>query len=292
MVEGVQDKNSSRFSIGYIEGTISLILNVILFIAKLIIGIKINSVALKADAWHTLSDALTSIILIAGLYVSLIPADKEHPFGHGRVEKIATLLIGLLLALVAANFFRESLIRIVSKKIITFNLASILVQVVCTVAKQGLAIFAFWAGKKSRIQAITADGWHHQSDAFSSIIFLIGVAFSGRLPLVDGYLGILISIMILWTSYDTLKRSISPLIGENVSEELVNKVLREVSNLDSRITSLHHFHLHRYGDHIELTFHIRLPKEISLEEAHTITKRIEEVLLAENIYATIHVEPY
>jgi len=278
--------------LAYIEGWISIVLNSILFVAKYIIGLKINSVSLQADAWHTLSDSLTSIMLVVGIYLSAKPADEEHPFGHGRIEKITSLLIGIMLILVAINFLKESLIRITSRRVITFTLASVLVQVVCAILKQALALFAFWAGKKSKIQAITADGWHHQSDTITSVLFLIGVALNKQIPLVDGYLGLLISLAIAVTAFDIIKSSVSPLIGEKVPDEIIKKVTDEVEKADPRITGLHHFHMHRYGNHIELTFHIRLPKEISLEEAHEITKKIEDALMKESIDATIHVEPY
>jgi len=197
-----------------------------------------------------------------------------------------------MLILVAINFLKESIVRITSKKEITFTFASILIQAICAVTKQSLAFFAFWAGKKSKINAIIADAWHHQSDAITSALFIIGVSLSKYIPFVDGYLGVLISFAILMTAMDVIKSSASPLIGEKVPEELIAKVTKEVSKVDSRITGLHHFHMHRYGNHIELTFHIRLPKEISLEEAHEITKKIENALIKEKIEATIHVEPY
>ena len=286
------EKERDFIKLPYIEGWLSIGLNTFLFISKYAIGLRINSISLQADAWHTLSDSLTSIILIFGIYLSAKPADEEHPFGHGRIEKITSLVIGIMLILVAINFLKESIVRITSKKEITFTFASILIQAICAVTKQSLAFFAFWGGKKSKINAIIADAWHHQSDAITSALFIIGVSLSKYIPFVDGYLGVLISFAILMTAMDVIKSSASPLIGEKVPEELIAKVTKEVSKVDSRITGLHHFHMHRYGNHIELTFHIRLPKEISLEEAHEITKKIENALIKEKIEATIHVEPY
>ena len=286
------EKERDFIKLPYIEGWLSIGLNTFLFLSKYVIGLRINSISLQADAWHTLSDSLTSIILIFGIYLSAKPADEEHPFGHGRIEKITSLVIGIMLILVAINFLKESIVRITSKKEITFTFASILIQAICAVTKQSLAFFAFWAGKKSKINAIIADAWHHQSDAITSALFIIGVSLSKYIPFVDGYLGVLISFAILMTAMDVIKSSASPLIGEKVPEELIAKVTKEVSKVDSRITGLHHFHMHRYGNHIELTFHIRLPKEISLEEAHEITKKIENALIKEKIEATIHVEPY
>ncbi len=282
----------NNYKYAYLLGFISIILNIILFAGKFAVGLKINSIALISDAWHTLSDTLTSIIMIIGIFLSTRPPDKEHPFGHGRVEKVATLIIGLVLVLVGINFFKESITRIIRGKIISFTFLGVLVQAICAFSKQTLSIYSFYAGKKQKIQALIADAWHHQSDAITSYLFLIGAALQKYIPLVDGYLGIIISIAILITALDIIKSSTSPLIGEEIPKDLKESIVHKVNELDGRINDLHHFHFHRYGNHVEVTFHIRLPNSVSLEEAHEITRKIELELLKENINATIHIEPY
>lgn len=283
---------NNNYKYAYLIGFISIILNTVLFAGKFAVGLKINSIALISDAWHTLSDTLTSVIMILGIFLSTRPPDKEHPFGHGRVEKITTLIIGLVLVFVGINFLKESITRIITGKIIIFTFLSVLVQAVCAFSKQVLSILSFLTGKKQKIQALIADAWHHQSDVITSYLFLIGAALQKHIPLVDGYLGIIISIAILITAIDIIKSSTSPLIGEEIPEDLKESIVHKVNELDGRINDLHHFHYHRYGNHIEVTFHIRLPNSVSLEEAHEITQKIEMELLKDNINATIHIEPY
>jgi len=282
--------NETRIAITL--GFVSILVNFILFIFKFLIGVSINSVALKADAWHTLSDSLSSIVLVLGLYLSNKPPDEEHPFGHGRVEKIAGIIIGIMLIFVAFNFLRDSITRWIRKFHVEFNFWSIFIQALCVLIKQILSAFSFHYGKKLKLTSLVADGWHHESDAISSVIFLIGVALNKQIPLVDSYLGVIISILILLTALSIIKENSSPLIGEQVSPECVRKIEEEASRVDNRIIGLHHFHVHRYGNHVEVTFHLRLPGDISLEEAHEIANKLEEKLLKENIHATIHIEPY
>ncbi|MEO0246478.1 MAG: cation diffusion facilitator family transporter [candidate division WOR-3 bacterium] len=280
------------YKIGLILGWLSIVINLVLFFFKLRIGIKIDSIALKADAWHTLSDSLTSLMMVAGFIIAKRPPDEDHPFGHERAEKISSILIGFMLILVGLNFFKGSISRLINNVTVNFNFASIIVQVSCAIIKQMLSFTSFYYSKKLSLTSLKADAWHHQSDAITSYLFLIGVGLSGIIRAVDAYLGILISIAILWTAIDIMRHSISPLLGENVSEELKKKVYDEVSKVDSRISNIHHFHMHRYGSHVEITFHIRLPKDITLEEAHNITNQIEKNLIKYNLHATVHIEPY
>jgi cation diffusion facilitator family transporter len=281
-----------KYKIGILLGWVSIFLNFLLFIFKYIVGIKINSVALKADAWHTLSDSLTSIVMVAGLAISRKPPDDEHPFGHGRAERISSLFIGFMLIIVAISFFRDSVLRLINKVTVKYNVPSILVQSICAILKQILSVFSFLYAKKLQLSSLKADAWHHQSDAITSYIFIVGVALSGQIPSIDSYLGLIISLAILWTAFDIINHNISPLLGENVNEEITQKIQEEVTKIDPRILNLHHFHMHRYGSHVEITFHVRLPKEISLDEAHEISDKIEKSLLKYNLHATVHIEPY
>lgn len=280
------------YKTGTILGWLSIFINLILFLFKLRIGIRINSVALKADAWHTLSDSLTSLMMVVGFVIAKRPPDKDHPFGHERAEKISSILIGFMLIIVGFNFFKESITRLLNNVTVSFNLASIIVQLICAIIKQILSLVSFHYSKKLNLTSLKADAWHHQSDAITSYVFLIGVGLSGTIKGVDSYLGILISIAILWTAIDIMRHNISPLLGENVNEELMQKIYDEISKIDSRISNIHHFHMHRYGSHVEITFHIRLPKDITLEEAHSITNKIERSLVKYNLHATVHIEPY
>lgn len=276
----------------YLEGWLSIFVNLFLFILKYWAGIVTGSIAIIADAWHTLSDSLSSIIVLVGVKVSNKPADKEHPFGHGRAELIASIIIGMLLAVIAFNFVLESIAKLKNHDSVNFGKIAIFATVVSIIVKEGIAQFAFWASKKTKSVTLKADAWHHRSDAISSVIILIGIFIGPYFWWIDGVLGFIVALMIFYAAYEIINDASGPLLGEEPDAELVQQ-LKQISKQKVGFNVLiHHIHMHRYGDHIEVTFHIKLPKDMPLKEAHAINTQIERTLKTElNIYATIHSEP-
>ena len=278
--------------IGYLEGTVSIILNTLLFGLKYWVGMKTFSIAIIADAWHTLSDSLTSLVVIIGFKVSSKPADKKHPFGHGRAEIISSVIIGTLLAVVGVNFLIASIQRFINHQSASYGNLAIIVFIISVIVKEGLAQFSIRAGKKINSQSLIADGWHHRSDALVSLMVLVGIFMGGYFWWVDSIMGIIVSLVIFYTTYIILKESISTLIGEEPSEDLEAEIRKIVTNSVSHDVKLHHLHSHKYGDNRELTFHIRLPVDMRLEEAHRITEKLEKKIREKmNIETTIHLEP-
>ncbi len=282
----------SKQRLGYLEGWISIVLNTLLFGVKYWAGGRIGSVSMVADAWHTLSDTLTSVVVIIGFWIMARPADDRHPFGHARAENISAIIIGVLLAVVGVFFGYESVQRLLHRQAVTFSLFAILIFVASALLKEGLAQFAFWAGKKAGSQAVTADGWHHRSDAVASALIVVGAALGSRLWWMDGALGIGVSLLILWAAVDIVRSTSSTLLGEAPSEELQHAVLAVVHEEYPQVNDVHHLHLHRYGHNVELTLHLRLPPAMSVEQSHEISHRIEARLRTElALEATVHIEP-
>jgi cation diffusion facilitator family transporter len=273
-------------------GWLSIIVNTLLFILKYWAGIITGSIALIADAWHTLSDSISSIVLLFGIKFSKKPADKDHPFGHGRYELVTALTIGAILGLIGYSFLLGSVEKLIDHETAQFGLAAIVVTILSILGKEGLAQYSFFIGRKSNNKAVTADAWHHRSDAITSIIILMGILFGSRFWWIDGVLGIIVSVFIFYVSYKICSEAINRLLGEKPDEATLGQI-RDISfQIANRDLYLHHIHIHTYGDHKEITFHIRLPSEMTLEEAHRIATRIERRILEElNIQATIHMEP-
>ena len=283
---------SRKARIGYLQAFLSIILNIFLFIVKYIAGIKSGSIAIIADAWHTLSDSFTSIILLLGFKLSSKPADKEHPFGHGRAELIASIIVGTILAIVGFNFLIEAIHRLQQHQAARFGTFALVVTIISIILKEIMARFAIRFGKQLASPLLIADGWHHRSDAFSSIIILVGIFIGKYLWWIDGVLAIIMAVLIFYTAYDILKSPFSKLIGEEPSDELLNKIVELVKSNITIPVHLHHLHVHNYGDHQEITFHIELDPEMKLSQAHNIADKIERLLRTElNIEATIHLEP-
>lgn len=276
----------------YLQGWVSIAVNGLLFIFKYWAGIVTGSLALMADAWHTLSDSLSSIIVLVATKISHLPPDKEHPFGHGRAELIAAIIIGVILGLIGFEFTRESISRLVNHESVVYGNFAIWVTAISVVVKEALAQFSFWVSRKTGNLSLKADGWHHRSDAISSLIILVGIFIGSYYWWIDGVMGLMVSLLIFYAAYMIIREGTYPLLGEEPDNDLLQELknlTREASGID---THPHHVHLHRYGEHVELTMHIRLPKHITLEDAHKITDAIElEMLSKLNIVATIHMEP-
>ncbi|MGB5989244.1 MAG: cation diffusion facilitator family transporter [Marinifilaceae bacterium] len=285
-------KNQDKTRLSYIEGSLSILVNTLLFALKLWAGIVSNSIAITADAWHTLSDSISSVVLILGAKIAKKPADKEHPFGHGRAELVSAFIIGFLLLFVGYEFIVKSYDSLINKTTSTFTTLSIVVTIISIIAKEALAQFSFWAARKTQSKALKADAWHHRSDASSSLVILIGI-FIGRFYWwIDAALGFVVAGFIIYSAYEIIKDTVSTIMGVT-PDEAFKKELKDYCNaLTNRDLHIHHVHIHSYGDHIELTFHIRLPSEWNLVDAHSISDKLEKSLIEKYGYdPTIHVDP-
>ncbi len=283
----------SKKTIAYIEAVSSILLNIVLFGFKFWIGIISSSVAIIADAWHTLSDSFSSIILLFGIKIANKPADKEHPFGHGRAEIIATVIIGIILAIVGCNFLIASIRKFYSHQAASFGNSAIIITAISVVVKELMARFAIWGGKKTGSKLLIADGWHHRTDSFSSLVILFGIFLGKFYWWADSFLGLIMSLLIFHAAFEILKDSVSTFIGEKPDKELIDKLVKLVKSRIDIPVHLHHLHIHYYGDHKEITFHIELSPKMNLEEAHKIADEMEILIRSElKIESTIHIEPF
>lgn len=282
--------NNNRLA--FIEGWLSIIVNILLFALKYWAGIVTGSVAIIVDAWHTLSDSVTSVIVIVGAKASNKPPDKEHPFGHGRAEIIGSIVIGVLLAVVAFNFVLESINKLKGGDTTDFGTIALVVTIISILMKEGMAQYAFWAARKIHSKSLKADAWHHRSDAFSSGVILVGIFLSPYYWWIDGAMGIIIACLLFYGTYEILKDAIGTLLGEDANQALIDEVKKMARQCCQSELNLHHFHLHNYGNHQELTIHIKLDGKLSLAESHKIATMLEQKIKAGlNITSTIHVEP-
>ncbi len=284
--------SKAESSLPYIEGWGSLALNLVLFAAKYAVGTAAGSIAIVADAWHTLSDSITSLLVLIGVKWARKPPDRDHPYGHGRAEPITALVIGVILVMVGVSFANDSIGRLLAHTPAKYGRAAIWVTVISILVKEAMARFSSWAGRKTGYTALLADAWHHRSDALSSLVILGGILAGGKVWWVDGALGLMVSLMILYAALKILREVLDPLLGEAPSPELLERIEMICREEAGSALSSHHFHLHRYGFHSEMTFHIRLPETTVLAEGHRLASRLEGRIREEmGIHATIHLEP-
>ena len=278
--------------LSYIEGYLSIVVNILLFAIKLWAGIVSKSVAITADAWHTLSDSISSIVVVWGAKISKKPADRDHPFGHGRAELISAFIIGFLLLFVCYEFVVKSIVSLTSQTETVFTKLAIIATIISVVVKELMAQLAFLWAKKTDSKALKADGWHHRSDALSSVVILIGIFLGRYFWWIDGVLGLIVSAFILYSAFEIIKDTISSIMGETPDKDFICELKKLGNEISGRDLGIHHVHIHRYGDHLEMTFHIYLPSSFNLEESHAIASKVEnEVMKKYGYIPTIHVEP-
>ncbi len=286
-------KEAERKAIGYLEGWISIIGNIGLFIFKFLSGIYLNSISLIADAFHSLSDVLTSIVVILGFKLAEKPADRNHPFGHGRIEQIATLIIAFMLLIISYNLGKSSIERIIDPQKVSFNVPIVILMFLSALFKEWMARFSKFLGERINSSTLIADAWHHRSDALATglvAIGLIGINFG--IYRIDGIMGLIVTLLLLWISIDLIKDSSNFLIGEAPNQDIINKI-RNILFSIPEVSDYHDISVHDYQSNKIITLHIVVEDDISAKDAHRIALKVQD-LIKESIQgaqAIVHIDP-
>jgi cation diffusion facilitator family transporter len=277
---------------GYLEGWVSVVGNTILFALKITAGMLTGSIALMADAWHTLSDSASSLVVLISVKLSNKPPDRDHPYGHGRYDLIASIIIGVLLAVVAFDFGKESILKLSNRESTNFTIIAWIAVISSIVLKEAMAQFALYTYRKSNNASLKADAWHHRSDALSSVLILIGLIFNKYAWWIDGVLGILVALFIVIVAYQIMASAIKKILGEQPNDNTI----KHISDLAIQAAGFdiepHRIRLHDYGHTAELTMHIYLDNQLRLFEINTIISRISKQIESEYGYTVIvHADP-
>lgn len=281
-----------RARYGFLEGWLSIIGNIILSVIKVFLGLALNSVSLLADAAHTFSDVITSVVVVVGFHAARRRPDKEHPFGHGRIEAVATLVIALLLGLVGLEFARTSLERLLSGSRVVGSLGAALVMLVSGAAKEVMALISIDLGRRIDSGALLADAWHHRSDAIASVLVAIAiVAARYGFYSVDAVFGLLVSGLIVYTAWELGRSAGSTLMGEAPAAGLVQEILALAEGVPG-VLGVHDVAVHDYGEVKAVSLHIVVDQGVSFGEAHEIAAEVERRLKA-HVRGTVvvHVDP-
>ncbi|MBU3142471.1 cation diffusion facilitator family transporter [Clostridium sp. CF012] len=293
-------KNSSdinnkkvRDAYGYLGGIVGIIVNLILFSTKLIIGIILNSIAVTADAFNNLSDVASSVITILGFKLANKPPDKEHPFGHGRLEYISGLIVSFLVMLVGFEFIKTSFDRIVHPSKAIFTLIPFILILVSIGFKIWISGFNKTIGKTIKSSALQASSFDALSDVISSSCVALSLLLSNWIDFpIDGYIGILVSLIIIYAGYTLIKDTMNPLLGEAPDMELVKGLQEKLLSYD-HITGAHDLVIHNYGPSRCMgSVHAEVPCDISIVEIHEIIDKAEKEISEEfDIHLVIHMDP-
>lgn len=277
----------------FLGGIVGILSNLLLFLIKLSVGLITSSIAIMADAFNNLSDAGSSIITIVGFKLSDKPADAEHPFGHGRMEYISALIVSFMVMLVGFEFVKSSVERIFNPIKIEFETIPFVLLLISILIKLWLSHFNKFIGNKIDSSALKAASTDALGDVFTSssvaISFLVSKFTS--FP-IDGYLGTLVALFILYSGFSLTKETLNPLLGEAPDPELVQKIKDMVLSYD-KITGVHDLIIHNYGPcRCMASIHAEVPSNISIMEIHEIVDKAErEISEKLKIYLVIHMDP-
>ena len=281
-----------RTKIGVFQGWISVLVNSILFILKLVIGVMVGAVSVIADAVHTLSDVVSSIVVIWGFKQAEKPADVEHPYGHGRAEYIATLIIAILLCVAGIEFIEASIDRIQNPEQVAAEWWMILILMVTIILKEITARYAEFLSSKIASGTLHADAWHHRIDAISSIL-VVAAMIAGKYgyPVVDGWAGLGVAFFLIYTGFEIAKDAVDDLIGKPPTSEEVEVIRQIVMSVDG-VLGAHDIIIHSYGHDKFASVHVEIDADETTAVAHDISEEVEDKLeKAIGVEPTVHLDP-
>ena len=281
-----------RSRIGKFQGWISIIVNGLMFFLKLLIGLIIGSISVIADAFHTLTDVISSGVVIWGFNESEKPADKNHPYGHGRAEYVATLVIAILLIVAGIEFIESSIERIVNPTIIEPEWWMIISIIITIFIKMIVAQYAEYLSSKIASGTLHADAWHHRADAISS--FLVATAMIlGKYGYfqVDGWTGLIVALFIMWSGFGIAKEAVDDLIGKPPTIEEINDIRKISLNIEG-VIGVHDIAVHSYGKDKFASIHVEIDEQEGQMDAHLISENVEKTLNKKlGVSPTVHVDP-
>ncbi len=287
-----ESSQSYRTQIGKFQGWVSVAVNLVLFIIKFTIGLITRSVSVIADAVHTLSDVISSGVVIWGFHEAEKPADAEHPYGHGRMEYIATLIIAILLIVTGIEFIESSVHRILNPEPVNPQWWMIAVIFLTIFIKEVTARYAEFLSSLIASGTLHADAWHHRVDAISSVLVVIAmVAGKFGYHALDGWMGFGVSLFIIWTGFEIAKESVDDLIGAPPTEEEIDEIRNLVMPIDG-VLGVHDITVHSYGHDKFISLHIEIDADESPAKAHDIAEDAEEIIHKKTgAEPTVHMDP-
>ena len=281
-----------RNKVGIYEGYFSIIGNVILFVVKVIIGFLSHSIAVLADAFHTLFDVVTSGVVIFGFKVSEKPADAEHPYGHGRAETLASLIISFIIGYIGIEFLKSSISRIFNGEVLIISPWMIGIVSITIIIKEIMARVSYQLGEAIDSDVLKADALHHKSDVWSSILVIVGlICAQYGYTQFDSYMGIAVSLFILYTGFKLAKNAVDDLLGRPPSKEFIQQIKKIATSVD-QVLNVHDIIVHQYGKQKFISLHLEVSDLLLAEELHQVSDSVERKV-GDKLFADVvtHIDP-
>lgn len=288
-----EDANTIRYAICKLLGYIGIGLNIFLFASKFLIGYLVGSVAIQGDAINNLTDSMSNIVSIFSFNLAQKPADKEHPYGHGRTETIAALFVGVLIVYLGIEMFRQSIEKVLHPTAVHFEWAAILVLVISILTKLYMYIYNHRYGKAYQSELLEANAIDSRNDVMGTTLVLVSTLIS---PIInydlDGIVGVIVSGIIFYSAYGLIKEVVSTLLGQAPSSEVIERI-ESIIKQSPMVLSVHDIAVHTYGpQYTYASAHVEVDGTLGLMEVHAEVDRLERIVAKEmNIELVTHVDP-
>ena len=282
-----------RISYGKTAGLTGIVTNLMLTAAKLIIGILFHSVSIIGDGINNLMDSASSIVTMVGFRLAGKPADKEHPYGHARLEHIAGLIVSILILMVGFELGRTSLDKAIHPEDVTFHWITVVVLGLSILLKLWQSLFYRKMGKTIRSATLKANSVDSLNDVIATSVVLAGSIVSYFIGFnLDGYLGMAVALFIMFSGVQLIRETMSPLLGQAPRGAVVEKVEGVFRDCPS-LLGYHDLHIHDYGEgHYHATVHFEMDSTLTLEDAHEIVDDLERKAFEETgVDLVAHLDP-
>lgn len=287
-------KNNLRNTLGVMSGVVGIFCNLLLFTIKLVLGILTGSVSITADALNNLSDAASNIVTIVGTRLSVKPVDKEHPFGHGRLEYISALIVAFLIFLMGFELAKSSIDKILHPTQLKFSIVYIAIIVIAILVKVWMAYFnrkLYNITQNINLKAVSQDSLNDCISTGATIVAIVLCHFF-NIPWFDGVIGLCVSAFILLSGVGIIKDILNPLLGQPPSQELVENI-KSIILSEELILGVHDLIIHDYGPgRIIASAHAEVPSNVDVMKIHDVIDNVEQKIHKElNIIICIHMDP-
>lgn len=285
--------NKVRSAYGKLSGVVCLTCNILLFIAKLIIGILSGAVSVIADAINNLSDASSNVVSFLGFKLSEKPADKEHPYGHGRYEYLAGLIIAVLILFIGVELFKSGIQKIIANTPVDCSLALFIVLGLSILVKLWMFVFNAYLAKKIGSQTLKATSQDSLNDVITTSAVLVCALLQKFFAIqLDGYMAIAVSLFILWSGIGLIHDTLDPLLGKAPDQAWIKSIQQYILSYP-HVLGAHDLMVHDYGiQHKFASVHVELPENIGLVQGHQLIDQMEEAILQQfGVQIVIHLDP-
>lgn len=257
---------------------VSLVINVILSILKLIAGLFGKSSAMISDAVHSASDVITTIIVIVGIKLSSKKEDEEHPYGHERMESIASIVLAISLFMVGLGIGFSAVQNIYTKEYVVPETIAIVAAILSILIKEWMYHFTIRTAKELNCDSLRADAWHHRSDALSSVGALVGIFLSQLgYPIMDSIASIIICFFIMKVAIDIFKDGCSKLVDTRCNRDVEKEIYNTILSVE-KVEQIDDLKTRAFGNMIYVDVEVSIDENVSFKEAHTIAENVHDLV--------------